>query len=159
MKEGTVLIEARERLSRSRLWKWQRRYFTNQGTAAWQRGVVPHYVTSNAFIAEAYAKVVLGYLRDCRPTSDPAQPIYIVELGAGVGRFGYHFLKRFFDQLQRSPLAGLHVRYVLTRPSVCQSPHGSSEIELDRQAIRNLSAPHPHARFSDEKSPACHQRA
>jgi hypothetical protein len=107
-------LEQGVRLSQSRLWQWQRRYYDSQGALAWQQGSVPHYVTSNAFIAEAYAKVVLGYLRDCAATLDPGQPVYLVELGAGVGRFGFHFLGSLQERLARSPLAGLRVQYVLT---------------------------------------------
>jgi tetratricopeptide (TPR) repeat protein len=115
------VLERNRRLSESLLWRLQRNFFDSQGAQAWTEGVVPHYVTSNPWIADAYAKVVLGWVRDVcaaplggSPVLDAGQPLYIVELGCGSGRFAYLFLIRFFDLLSRSPFAALRVRYVLT---------------------------------------------
>ena len=49
------ILQSRQRLSRSLLWQLQRRYFAQAGLDAWRSGTVPHYVTSNPFIARAYA--------------------------------------------------------------------------------------------------------
>lgn len=114
MSDETIALEEGQRLSRSRLWDWQRRYFMSQGAAAWQSGTVPHYVTSNTFMADAYAQTVLGFLRDSAAQIDRGQPVYLIELGAGIGRFGFHFLVCFFERLAQSPLAGLAVTYVLS---------------------------------------------
>ncbi len=94
------------------------------GTRAWSGGTVPHYITSNGWIANAYARVVLGWLRDaagkgrrrqgCFPPLDPRHPITLLELGCGSGRFAFHFLDRLLDLLDRSSLRRLPVRYVLT---------------------------------------------
>jgi hypothetical protein len=91
-KDGFILEEG-VRLSHSRLWRLQRAFFEQQGIGAWSQGTVPHYITCNTFIADAYAKVVRAYLAEAaRP--DDQSPIYIVELGAGSGRFAWYFLKR-----------------------------------------------------------------
>lgn len=111
------IIDADQRLSDSIIWDIQRAYYMHKGLTAWQGEYVPHYISSNAFIARAYGRVVLGYLRDCAAASgalNPDQPIYIIELGAGPGRFSYHFLTRFFPLLKRSPLADLNIKYVIT---------------------------------------------
>src|SRR5690242_11625574 len=100
-------VETRQRLSRSILWKLQRSYFHRAGIEAWRGAAVPHYVTNNPALAHAYAEVFLGFLRDARAELDPAEPVTIVELGAGSGRFAYLFLKAFTDLLRRSPLAGI----------------------------------------------------
>jgi hypothetical protein len=94
--EATYVVEEPRRLSASRLWEIQRRYFEQAGVGAWSGGTVPTYVTTNAFIARAYARVVAAYLRDRRQAGycGAAEPAYIVELGAGSGRLAYHFLKR-----------------------------------------------------------------
>ncbi len=110
----SFVLERNRRLSESLLWRLQRSFFENRGAQAWTAGVVPHYVTSNPWMADSYAKVVLGWLRDLRPELDPSQPVHIVELGCGSGRFAYHFLVRFFDLLSRSSLSEVPVRYVLT---------------------------------------------
>ena len=58
------LLEKRQRFSRSLLWTIQRTYFERQGIEAWNRGAVPHYITSNPFIAAAYARFAAAWLRD-----------------------------------------------------------------------------------------------
>ena len=65
-----------------------------------------------------YGKVVFGFLRDCnfktQTPLDLTQPVYIVELGSGSGRFAYHFLKQFFDTYRQSILATIPVKYIMT---------------------------------------------
>ena len=119
------LLEEKKRLSESILWKLQRQYYDERGLSAWESGAVPSYVTSNPYIAGAYAAMTLSYLRDAMAggaksatgatvTIDPTKPIYIFELAAGHGRFSFLFLKKFFALLESSSLRGLDVRYVMT---------------------------------------------
>jgi tetratricopeptide (TPR) repeat protein len=111
---GTV-IESEQRLSRSVLWKMQRRYFDQTGIDAWKTATVPHYVTNNPVLAHAYATVLLGWLRDVAARAREAgEPATIVELGAGSGRFAFLFLTALADLLRRSPALGVRVRYVMT---------------------------------------------
>jgi tetratricopeptide (TPR) repeat protein len=117
-------IEQRQRLSRSVLWRLQRNYFERRGIEAWSTGAVPHHITSSPFIADAYARVVFGFLRDCHSANisggssfaplDYSQPVYIVELGSGPGRFAYLFLKKFLGLLRGSAMDEIRVRYVMT---------------------------------------------
>lgn len=116
-------LDQNQRLSASLLWQLQRNYFEQQGIEAWRQGSVPHYITSNPFIAEAYARVVFAFLRDWRnatqtnrlaPALDRRQPVYIIELGAGPGRFGFHFLKQWQLLLDRSDLRDIQIKYILT---------------------------------------------
>ena len=95
-------LEEPKPLSQSVLWSLQRAYFERAGIAAWSAGAVPMWVTSNPFIAAAYARVVRAFLHDWEAgpggsALDPGQPVYVVELGAGSGRFAYHFLRRLTD--------------------------------------------------------------
>lgn len=53
-------------LSQSLLWKLQRNFYNRWGVDAWRMGIVPHYITSNPFVAGAYARLALGFLRDWR---------------------------------------------------------------------------------------------
>lgn len=115
------IIDADQRLSRSLLWDIQRRYFRRRGAAAWQADEVPHYISSNPFMARAYSRVAFAYLQDClaaAQTSDfslnAAQPIYIIELGAGSGRLAHHFLHQFRRRLAGSALADFPITYVMT---------------------------------------------
>ncbi|PUA26718.1 MAG: hypothetical protein B0W54_23570 [Cellvibrio sp. 79] len=81
----------------STLWQMQRQYYEQWGIAAWAEGQVPHYVTNNPSIAKAYAEIALGFWRDLKAQGLADQPLYIIELGAGCGRFAYHFLLEFFS--------------------------------------------------------------
>lgn len=111
------VIEQNQRLSRSLLWDLQRRFFEQKGIDAWRQDIVPHYITSNPFIANAYAQVVLGFLRDGHGGSfpfDESQPVYVVELGAGSGRFAFRFLKKLQRLYARSALSDIQVKYVMT---------------------------------------------
>ena len=115
--EARVLLERDRRLSESLIWPLQREFYRRQGTAAWTSGELPWYVTSNAYIARAYARMVLGWLRDVVACGaiDPARPVYVVELAAGSGHFAFLFLKKFWAMLRDLPaFAGLDVRYVMT---------------------------------------------
>jgi hypothetical protein len=110
------VLERAERLSRSLLWKLQRAYFERTGIDAWREGQVPHYITSNPFVAASYARVVTGFLRDlaARGARAPGEPLTIVELGAGSGRFAYHFLQKLLAEPRIPLLEGAPIRYVMT---------------------------------------------
>lgn len=76
---------------------------------------VPSYPTNNPYIAEMYAELITSFLVDARATLDPNQPIYIVEMGAGVGCFGYYFLKSLASKRRYyKAIADLPVRYVMS---------------------------------------------
>jgi tetratricopeptide (TPR) repeat protein len=105
-------LEQRKRLSQSLIWTLQRSFYERHGVEAWRSEGVPFHITSNTFIAEAYARVVLGFLRDWAPF-DPGEPVYIVELGAGHGRFGYLFLEKLLRLQRNSALRDVRVQYVM----------------------------------------------
>ena len=82
-------------------------------------GIVPHFITCNAFIGRAYAKVLAGFLRDSvQPGAvtplDPAQPLYVVELGAGSGKFGFFMLRALVELRATCPFPLDKVVYVMT---------------------------------------------
>ena len=104
-------MEAGKRLSESMLWRLQRDLYDTRGIRPWSRGDVPQSITTSPYIARAYAQITLGYIRDIQKHLEPSEPLYIVELGAGSGRFGFRFIK----QLQHL-LRGRDIRcaYVMT---------------------------------------------
>jgi hypothetical protein len=79
-------LESPRRLSRSSVWDLQRRFYTNAGPEAWRLGITPSEITSSPFIAHAYARVVRAFFRDTRQDERVGR---VVELGTGVGRFGW----------------------------------------------------------------------
>jgi len=85
---GATVIEEARRLSESSLWRLQRRYYERMGPDAWSSATVPHYITSNPYIAGAFADVILAW------GSDLGVPITVVELGTGSGRFSYTLMQR-----------------------------------------------------------------
>ena len=97
------VLEAAMPLSRSMVWRLQRTFYSDQGIDAWSRSRVPQSVTTSPIIARAYARIVLGYWRDIQSILEPSQPLYLVELGAGSGRFAYRFLKALTALLDEVP--------------------------------------------------------
>ncbi len=113
--EPPFVVETEERLSRSHLFHLERTFYHRAGIGAWRTATVPHYVTNNPVLAHAYAEVLVGFFRDCAAaTPGLAEPVTLLELGAGSGRFAYLVLRALVERLGRSPLAGLRFRYVMT---------------------------------------------
>jgi hypothetical protein len=109
------LVEAPTPLSSSQLWRLQRAYFERAGIDAWRHNTVPHYVTNNPALADAYAAVVLGWLRDgLRHRPGSAAPSNILELGAGSGRFSFYLLRALAALRALAPLAVPPYRYIMS---------------------------------------------
>jgi hypothetical protein len=110
----TVPIEQEIPLSRSCLWRAQRAYFERAGLDAWRRGTVPHHVTSNPFIGNAYAEVIAGFVEDwCDDPSIPStEPVHVIELGAGSGRLAFQILTSW--AVRARPPVATRLRYVMT---------------------------------------------
>lgn len=106
------VLESAVPLSQSMVWRIQRTFYGDQGVEAWTRSNVPQGITTSPNIARAYAHVVSAFLHDVASSLDPDQPVYIVELGAGSGRFAFRFLK-YLNQHQPLP----HFVYVMTDAS------------------------------------------
>jgi hypothetical protein len=110
-------------LSQSVVWRQQRDFYARRGLKAWTEDLVPAYITNNPFIAEIYAGIVAGFLDDCIK-HDPAQsgslplsaenPLRILELGAGTGKFSYLFLRKLTELLRARKLAPQVARYRMT---------------------------------------------
>ncbi|MEM6456360.1 MAG: tetratricopeptide repeat protein [Acidobacteriota bacterium] len=95
-----------------------RAYYEQQGVEAWRKGIVPHYITSNPFIAQSYARQIVGLIRDLvrdgwSPDKGDA-PLHVVELGAGSGRFSFLLLRAIEERLELLALPRTCVRYVAT---------------------------------------------
>jgi tetratricopeptide (TPR) repeat protein len=107
------ILESEKRLSECLLWRLQEEFFGQQGIAAWNQ--VPFYPTSNPFIAQAYADLIIAFLTDYRHRLDRDHPIYILELGAGTGCFAFYLLKELQARQPYSEnLQSLKLRYIMT---------------------------------------------
>eukprot|EP00597_Dinobryon_sp_UTEXLB2267_P005946 CAMPEP_0170080272 /NCGR_PEP_ID=MMETSP0019_2-20121128/16458_1 /TAXON_ID=98059 /ORGANISM="Dinobryon sp., Strain UTEXLB2267" /LENGTH=585 /DNA_ID=CAMNT_0010294173 /DNA_START=177 /DNA_END=1934 /DNA_ORIENTATION=- len=107
-------------LSKSHLWKLGISFYDRKGPKSWTEGGVPNFITSNTYIAKAYSKMLRGFLDDCRSDQsevhlDDSKPLYIIELGAGLGKFSFHFFTAIMDMLQNeSSFPFKNIVYVMT---------------------------------------------
>jgi len=110
-----VTIEQHKRFSQSALWRMQREYFDKEGINAWVNQV-PFYITSNPYIANCYAEIVLAFMKDWANNNPDAKnhPFYIMELGTGSGRFSYYFVKTLSENLKKHKLDHLKFCYVMS---------------------------------------------
>src|SRR5215510_2154720 len=108
-----VLLESDVPLSISLIWRLQRDFYVQRGMKAWTEDMVPQFITNNPFIAEIYARIVFNFLSDC-PNLSATKPFRIFELGAGVGKFSYLFLRHLTALLRSRDIAQETIRYCMT---------------------------------------------
>ncbi|EKD54839.1 MAG: hypothetical protein ACD_60C00038G0001 [uncultured bacterium] len=110
-----IVIEQHKRFSQSALWRMQREYFDKEGINAWVNQV-PFYITSNPFIANCYAELVLAFISDLVKQDPKAKdhPFYIMELGTGSGRFSYYFVKTLVQLLKKKNMHDIQFCYVMS---------------------------------------------
>jgi tetratricopeptide (TPR) repeat protein len=101
-------------LARSPIWQWQRDYYAVRGSHAWRDGEVPHYVTSNPTMANAYAEILFAFRRDLARRGNCDEPLHVCEIGGGSGRFAFHLLRRLAELCDEAGLARTAFRYILT---------------------------------------------
>ena len=86
-------IESNKPFSESLIWQLNRDFYQQQGISAWSDNVVPHHMTSNSMVGKTYAELILGLLKDLAGKGQLDETVYLIELGAGHGRLGFHILK------------------------------------------------------------------
>lgn len=112
--ETWFLLEQQQIFSRSLLWDLQRHYFAEKGVDAWRQDEVPFYITSNPTLANSYAEIVFAFWREQQLLDGSDEPLYLFELGAGSGRFAFHFLQRLSRLCEQAGVALHSFRYILT---------------------------------------------
>lgn len=106
------VLEENKRLSESKIWSLLEQYYENASISAWNE--IPFYPTSNPFIAETYAELILAFLRDYFSKLDLSKPVYIVEMAAGSGCFSFYLMKELSRLLEYfSALKQVDLRYVM----------------------------------------------
>ena len=115
------LLERDVPLSRSIIWRLQRDFYSQRGLKAWTQDQIPSYITSNPLIAEMYAEMVAAFFSDCTahptalyPPPSAENPLHILELGAGTGKFACLFLRKFTALLRDRGISPGSVRYMMT---------------------------------------------
>ncbi len=61
---AACVLDERKPLRESILWALQSSFYDKTSIRAWSEAIVPNFVTSNAFIANCYARCMLGMIRD-----------------------------------------------------------------------------------------------
>jgi tetratricopeptide (TPR) repeat protein len=116
--EGTpaepIVLEQGKKLSDCILFDLIKTYYTEQGVNAWLAGT-PNFVTSNTIIAEGYADLMITFLLENLSKLNLDEPVYIVELAAGVGHFSFLVLKELERKIcYFSALHTVKLVYVMT---------------------------------------------
>lgn len=85
-------------LSKSILWEQMQKYYEQLGPDAWQEDIVPYQITSNKLLAHLYATLINSAIYENVRDSN-TEPFYILELGAGHGKFSFYICKflEFFN--------------------------------------------------------------
>lgn len=109
------LLEAWTPLSESVLWRLQRAFYERSGPSAWRSTgprtrCVPSYITSNAFVASAYARAVLELVRQ---VPDGAR-CFLLELGSGSGQFAFLFVQQWLRLCSEQDVEPTSLCYVLS---------------------------------------------
>ena len=101
----TFEIEGPTLFSNSKIWNYLQNYYKDKNIDAWQNDEIPHYISSNTWMAKTYAEQILAFFRDISNLTSLKvdEPIYILELGAGSGRFSYHLLKILTELCANAP--------------------------------------------------------
>jgi hypothetical protein len=114
-------LESNLPLSQSLIWRRQREFYVSRGMGAWTVDKVPQFITNNPFIAEMYARIVFQFLTDAiRQDGHGAAPISaenplrILELGAGTGKFAFLFLRHLATLMEKQGIGLKTVRYIMS---------------------------------------------
>lgn len=115
MSKEKIIIESNARFSESILWQLQREYFDKQGVQAWV-SQVPNFVTSNTFVANCYAQLVINFYKDCLSTNPEAGDhlFYVLELGTGTGQLSFYVLQRLKELCTLMGIEKMPFCYVMT---------------------------------------------
>lgn len=85
------------RISESMLWDVQKAYYKRAGMKAWAQ--VPSYITNSRVMAETYTDLMMCLFRD-RPEVFQGRTVYLLEVGAGLGRLGFHLVNALWRKVQ-----------------------------------------------------------
>lgn len=117
------------RLSESHMWHELREFYEEQGVAAWSEDLLPFFATNNPSLARTYTDLFIAFVEDHAKQGqlDEKKPLYIVELGGGMGRLAYLILVRLAQLDEYLPLP---VKYVLTDYSSSNVEHYAEHEKL-----------------------------
>ena len=68
------VLEEFKRCSESHLWQLMMSFYDRKGPDSWSQGIVPHFITCNAFIGRSYAKARRSRARPRVPARNARAP-------------------------------------------------------------------------------------
>jgi SAM-dependent MidA family methyltransferase len=86
-------VESKTPFSESLIWRLNTKFYQEKGINAWSDDIVPHHMTSNSSVGRTYAELIFAFLKDLGAKGVKDEIVYILELGAGHGRLGFHIVK------------------------------------------------------------------
>ena len=118
-----VIVQDYTPFSESLIWELMMKFYDNNGVSSWADGIVPYFVSSNAFIGKSYAKLISAFLMDLESNQrqshhksdmgeDQDDTFYIVEVGGGTGKLAFHILQHLAQM--RGIIDLTKIVYVLT---------------------------------------------
>ncbi len=110
--ERRSVAEDFRRCSDSKMWKLMMDFYDSKGIHSWSKGIVPSFVTSNAYIGRSYANIIAGFISDVCPNCN--EKFYIIELGGGSGKLAFYILKALDGIRDRLDFPINNIVYVIT---------------------------------------------
>tara|TARA_B100001989_G_scaffold219461_1_gene171423 strand:+ start:339 stop:1874 length:1536 start_codon:yes stop_codon:yes gene_type:complete len=103
------------RSKNAQFWSGISEFYQKKGIDSWDR-LVPHQITNNPEFAHTCAKLIAHYMLDCEQKGYSGR-FTIIEPGAGLGKFAFHFIKELTSLLSISSTQSDLFRYVITDTS------------------------------------------
>jgi SAM-dependent MidA family methyltransferase len=104
-------------LSKSILWQRMHEYYAQLGTEVWIDEVVPQQITNNTYLANNYAKLIVGQIQDyilAHGKPDDDSPFYILEIGAGHGRLSFYLLENLRQAFETFEWPKKWLKFIMT---------------------------------------------
>ena len=139
-----LTIEDHVAYDKSLLWRIHDAYFAQCGTSAWDSGAIPSFATSNFAIARQHARFVLALVEQLTAAGnlDAAEPIAVLEIGSGQGKFAATFFRALETATGKRGRALVpRLRYVLSDYSENNLREAIRAPSLERLVARGLLTP------------------
>lgn len=83
--------------SQAPMWARMTRFYGERGVEAWSKALVPTFISTNAWLARAYARMIADWVEHA--DVEPDEPVYVLELGAGTGTLSAHIARTLEEEL------------------------------------------------------------
>ncbi len=100
-------------------WQQQREYYQQAGPKLWQQGLIGNDITLSPTTVNSYCQLIVKYLLDGLHNGaiNHNLPVYVLELGAGCGRFAILVLRRLETLVTEYGLEDLNLCYLISDSS------------------------------------------